>query len=473
MRSALGLVFLVLLAVTSFVACGKVQPLAPDAAGCTSAAQCTTPGLPFCVGGQCQAACAGASDCTSADAPRCAADGVCVGCIQASDCAGDAPVCDADERACRGCAQDAECPGGVCIEAEGRCVADADVAFATMMGNDTGTCTRAAPCASLDYAIAQAGRRRVVHVLGGSLFTNDVVAVTGERVIDGEGTVLSAFGPTFAITAPAKVTLEGFLLAGPSDGTAPAINITGAGAIAVLHDLQITGNGAVITAGSSTEVTLSGSHIGNLVGNRHQVSCSNGKLRVTDSVFENSVIAPLSGNCELTVIGNRFESNNDGSVQLVGGRLVMENNLIIHRGGFNDSILAAQLAPGSTIRFNTITNTTAVASDGAAISCDNTVEVTSNIIAYNSGNVITGQGCVTRYSIFDEVAKTAAGTGNQVTNLEAIFVNRGGGDYHLAAASVARGAAEPGLDMVKTDLEGLSRPAPAGTRADAGAFEAR
>ncbi|MBC7976199.1 MAG: hypothetical protein H7138_14600, partial [Myxococcales bacterium] len=431
MRSTLGLV-IVASVISWFVACGKVQPLAPDAASCTSAAQCTTPGLPFCVGGQCQAACAGAGDCTSADAPICAADGACVGCIQASDCAGDAPVCDADDRACRGCAEDAECPGGVCVEAEGRCVADADVSFATMMGNDTGTCTRTAPCASLTYAIAQAGRRPGVHVLGGTLFANEVVTVTGNRVIDGEGTALRASGTTFAVTAPAKVTIEGFLLAGPSDGMAPAINITGAGAIAVLSDLQITGSGAVITAGSSTDVTLTRSHIGNLVGDRHQVSCSNGKMRVTDSVFENSVISPLSGNCELTVARNRFESNNDGSVQLVGGRLVMENNLVIHRDGFNDSILAAQLAPGSTIRFNTIVNTTAVASDGAAISCDNTVEVTSNIIAYNSGNVITGQGCVTRYSIFDEVAKTSAGTGNQVTNLETIFVNRGAGDYHLA-----------------------------------------
>jgi hypothetical protein len=74
--------------------------------------------------------------------------------------------------------------------------------------------------------------------------------------------------------------------------------------------------------------------------------------------------------------------------------------------------------------------------------------------------------------VFDDVSTTSAGTGNQVVGIETIFVNRMGGDYHLGADSVARGGAEPGLTMVKTDYEGNPRPAPVGSTADCGAFEA-
>ena len=84
-----------------------------------------------------------------------------------------------------------------------------------------------------------------------------------------------------------------------------------------------------------------------------------------------------------------------------------------------------------------------------------------------------GQGCSPRYSVFDDVSTTSAGAGNQVVGIDTIFVNRAAGDYHLATDSVARGGAEPGLTMVKVDYEGNPRPAPAGSAADCGAFEAQ
>ena len=150
----------------------------------------------------------------------------------------------------------------------------------------------------------------------------------------------------------------------------------------------------------------------------------------------------------------------------------MENNLIIHRDGFNDSISVSDLRPGSTIRFNTIANTTALPSDGRALGCDGSVVVTSNVFAYYSAHPIGGTGCEPRYSVFDDQSVTSAGTGNQVTGIDTLFVDRSGGDYHLAGDSVARGGAEPGLTMVKVDYEGRARPAPAGSTADSGAFEA-
>jgi hypothetical protein len=201
------------------------------------------------------------------------------------------------------------------------------------------------------------------------------------------------------------------------------------------------------------------------------VQCNNAIIHVDQNQFETAFVDTV-GACEGTVTRNRFESQRDASVHVTGGPAVVENNLIIHRDGFNDSILATSLRPGSTIRFNTLINTTAVPSDGAALSCDNTVEVTSNVFAYNSGHPITGQGCTTRFSIFDDVSVTSAGTGNQVTGIDTIFVNRAAGDFHLAPTSIAREGAEPGQVMVKVDFEGNPRPNPAGTNSDSGAFEA-
>lgn len=417
------------------------------------------------------------TDCTDPMRPVCASDGACVQCTMNAECTtANAPICDSQTRACRGCAKDSDCAGGVCIEAEGACVADADTAFVTMMGTDTGTCTRAAPCASISYATTQAGTRRVIHVLGGSLQSANAVNLSGNRVLDGEDTTLAGGSPTITISG-GTVIVEGFRVAGPTVGTTtvPAINVTNVGTKATLYNMTVTGTlyGPVIAGGQSTSLTLRKSNVGSLTSpNRLQVSCENGTLVADQNTFETTVIAPASGTCDTTVTGNRFESSTDGSVNQNGGRLIMENNLIIQRDGYNDSISVGGLAAGSVIRFNTIVNTTAVASDGSAMYCDSSVIATSNIFAYNSGHPITGQGCAPKYSVFDEVSLTSAGAGNQITNIDAIFVDRAGGDYHLAPNSVARGGAEPGLTMVKSDFDGNPRPAPAGSTADCGAFEA-
>ena len=420
--------------------------------------------------------CASAADCADPANPLCAPDGACVGCVGATDCSGDTPICDTGARACRGCGADPECTGGVCIEAEGACVADADVAFVADLGDDTGECTRAAPCGT--FPAAAATTRRVIHVLGGTLRpATTTTFVNNDHVLDGEDTAIEVGQQTaFDVQGPAKLTIEGFRLTVPP-GTAtppvPAVKVAGVGAVAVIHDVEFASNGgSAVLSDSSADVTIRASHIGTLTSqNPTEVDCNNAKLHLDQSVLE-TAFATAGTECEATITRNRFESSRDRSVQWAGGLLVMENNLIIHRDGFNDSISFFALRPGSTVRFNTIVNTTALPSDGAALNCDGSAQVTSNIFAYNSGHPITGTGCVTRFSTFDDVATTSAGTGNQVTGIETIFVNRGAGDYHLTATSIARGGAEPGLTMVKVDIEGNPRPAPEGSTADCGAFEA-
>jgi hypothetical protein len=465
----------VVLCLLLVAACGEVRSTVPNT--CTTAVECLDPAAPFCVNSQCQATCAVAADCTDPSAPICAADGACVGCESNDQCDAAAPICDAASQVCRGCSEDSECAGGVCVEADGTCVGDADVAFVTMSGNDTGACTRAAPCESIPFAIGQLGTRTVIHILGGTLSMSPV-ALSGTLVIDGEDTTLGVGNQgTFSITGPANIVIEGVRMTSPPVAAAPvpAVLVTGPNAKVVFEDVDINGNNSLALRGiTGADMTLRRSHVGTLAATTaNVVACENSKLTIDQSVFETSKVEDNNTQCSARVTRTRFESNRDGSVQLSGGQIVMENNLIIHRDGFNDSVFAFGMNAGSVIRFNTFINTTALPSDGAALGCDSSVSVTSNIFAYNSGHPITGGTCAPKFSVFDDVSVTSQGTGNQVTGIDTIFVNRTGGDFHLAAGSKAREAAEPGQEtMVTSDFEGLPRPNPAGSISDSGAFEA-
>jgi hypothetical protein len=460
--------------VVAFVAMAGCGAIKAQPGGCATAAQCTDPTAPFCVDSECQSTCSVNGDCPDSSHGLCSM-GACVQCETSSDC-GDAtaPICDTGTHECRGCTIDTECTGGVCVEAQGTCVADADVAFVANNGTST-TCTRAAPCGAIASAIANAPTRTVIHVLGGDLLDNAMM-LTGTHIIDGENTIFGFSGSTaVTVTGPATITIEGFQFTEPpAASNMPAIMITGQAANATVYNVSVSGAGGhAITTQNEATLNLSHSHVGVAgVTGRSEIDCINATLNADQNVFLTSYITNGTGACTAKVTRNKFDSNNDGSVQISGGQVIMENNLIIHEDGFNDSILVENLAAGSTVRYNTVVNTTGAPSDGAAIDCDNSAEITSNVFAYNSMHSVVGQGCNIMYSIFDTVSITSAGTGNQVVDIDSIFVDRVNGDYHLAANSVAKMAAEPGQTMTKIDFDGNPRPNPVGTTSDSGAFEA-
>src|SRR5690606_6326296 len=138
--------------------------------------------------------------------------------------------------------------------------------------------------------------RRVIHVLGGSLY--ETVVLSDNRVLDGEDTALMSPGTPITITAPADVVVEGFRLAAP-DNMKPAIDVTGDQAKATLYGLTVNGpGGPLITGGFATEIALRKSHVGSLTsGSSNQVSCQNGKLIADQNTFENAFIRPISGTC--------------------------------------------------------------------------------------------------------------------------------------------------------------------------------
>ncbi len=180
-------------------------------------------------------------------------------------------------------------------------------------------------------------------------------------------------------------------------------------------------------------------------------------------------------NCQLTVQRCVFDDVS-GSIGATNGKAIIENNLIIESDGASDSMFVMGTAPGSTVRFNTVVNTTPVSSDGAALACDSNVSVTSNIFAYNSTNPMALPGfpiCKATHSLFDSVAiaQHTTGLGNVVADGNTFFADRGAKDFHLAESSPGKAISDP-TAMVGVDFDGVDRPQPAGSVADVGALEA-
>ena len=441
-------------------ACGFPRPA--DVAECTAASDCKSPAAPFCIGGSCVAACQVNDDCRGlAGTPFCqASTGACVACLDASACSADKPVCDATAGTCRGCARDEECSGGICIEAEATCVADADVIFVAGFGVNAGPCTRAAPC-SLPFGVSQATvARSRIKILNGTVELTATLTLTPNVYIEGTDTVVTGPPGMFSIAQFASVTLSHMRIQ-PTSGLAVTIDPA-----RTLRLFDVQTSGGISVNGGSLDVDLSTFTGGG------GVTCMGGTATVRRSLFDHS---PMSGTtCQLVARRSRFAMTGGAGFGADGGVLTFENNLITQTEGIADSMAVNNLTSASTIRFNTWVNTTAVPSDGVALSCDSPLKVSSNIFAYASAHPIAfGQGCEVRYSLFDSVALPEAtmGVGRKAGDSSTFFVDRGGKDYHLSASSPARGAAEAGLG-VSDDFDGHARPSPDASVPDIGAFEA-
>jgi hypothetical protein len=431
---------------------------------CQTSADCASTTAPVCIGQLCVPLCTSDTDCVGiANKPHCATDGACVGCLANSDCGSDAPICDATARACRGCAQDSECTGGVCLEATGKCQLDAGVIFVIGNGGvDSGTCTRAAPCATLQYGLLQVGpTRNVIHVDASVLaLGSSTVTISNTVYIDGTNTTFTGTG------SGALFDISGFnhvVLSNATVSQNVTVEISTALTAYNVHVVATTldSTGGTIIVEKST--FASGAQTAG-------VTCKNGSTTIAASTFDAATISTT--NCGLTLQGSKLLRTPSAAIETSGGLVTIENNVVIVPDGFSDAMTILSGSPGSTVRFNTIVNTTATASDGSALACDSTITVTSNIFAYNSLHPITnmGVGCTTRYSLFDSTAlpSETAGVMDKVGDVSTFFVDSVGGDYHLGPNSPALKSGEPNLGVTK-DLDGNPRPA---MSPDIGAFQA-
>lgn len=432
------------------------------AAECATSADCTAPGAPVCVDQLCVAACREDADCAGAAGPICASDGACVGCLADAQCPASAPFCDAEDRACRGCEADAECASGVCLEMDARCAAEAEVVFVSAQGADTGECSRSAPCKTLQYALTKVlfPTRLVIHVAGGTLTLGSDITFTVPVYLDGTNTTLLG------------------------DGSGPYLQVMSAGGgpatVANIAVAPTTGTGFTVTAMNTLRLfnvnaSLPVENLGGTLIARSSrlggVTCTSGTATIERCQFVGSRVE--SSNCQLAISSNLFDENGSDALSVSGGRVILENNLIIQAYELADTVLVVNAAAGSAVQFNTFVNTSVLASDGVALYCDSTVDVTSNIFAYGSKHPHGGSMCASRYSLYDSVALPAqtGGVGNKVADGASMFANRASRDFHLSPMSPAKAAAESGLSVAE-DFDGNPRPVPVGTRPDIGCFEA-
>ena len=432
------------------------------AAECSSAADCTSPEAPTCLHGLCVAGCAVDDDCAGvAGTPRCdAADATCVGCLSNDQCSADQPICDADARSCRGCSADDECASGVCIEAAGTCAADDAIIYVTDTGTDAGTCPKSAPCKTMQFAMGLTSPiRNVIRVLGSYFHLgNNSIYLANSVVIDGSNTTLTSdIIPTVNVSGVGIV--EGVRLS--STDTFRSVLRISAGGNLKLAQVVVDHGQIEVKAGGILDAVDIQMKDGNFECN------GGGVLSMRRSYLEQSV---FDSGCSLTLSTSRFEPPPGAlpTLWFQGPIQMIENNIFV--GSAAESYLIAIGEAGeSKFRFNTIVNTSPIVGSAFGVLCGGGVEVTSNIIAYNSTMPIS---CVSRYSLFDAAGSQEVdrGVGNISADVATFFKDRQVGDYHLSSNSPALGVGEPGL--VKTDLDGNARPIPAGTLPDIGAYEA-
>ncbi len=452
------------LSIAALAACGFPKPA--DVPECKTASDCTSPAAPFCAAGSCVAACQANDDCTRlAGTPFCqTTSGTCVACLDASVCSADRPVCDATAGSCRGCVRDEECPGGICVEADGTCVADSNVVFVdSLAGRDAGPCTRTAPCLTLAFAISQvpASEDRIqIKILSGTFALTASVSLIRNLYLEGSDTIVTGPAAMFTLAQGASVTLSHVDLR-PASGLVTSVD---ADKTLRLFDVQTTGGfdvkGGSLDAGQTRFTNAGG------------ITCNAGTLSVQRSVFDDSQLTTMT--CAVIVRRTRFNLTSDANkISIDSGVLTFENNLMVQSDGIADTMTVIGVAPGSTLSFNTFVNTAVLASDGVALQCSPSLKVSSNIFAYNSMHPLTSCDAA-RYSLLDSVAlpQFTTGVGAKQGDRGTFFVDLAGKDFHLSASSPARGAAEPGLG-VSDDFDGNPRPAPTGSVPDMGAFEAR
>ncbi len=317
------------------------------------------------------------ADCTDPTKANCRVDtGVCVACINMGSTAecGYAGVCDV-KSTCLGCQVDADCheddvtDDTVCLRSGG-CAKQVDVAYVSATGTDNAECTFAAPCTTLEKAVATG--RSTIRVRGavtlaaalvlapaaklsiyGSKATRNVISRTGD-------------GELLQISGAGTVELRDLELSGATGATGHGILVTSGTPVLDLDDVDVLGNAGVgISAGMS-------------------------KLTVTHSVI----------------------ADNDGGGIGASGIVFLENNVIAANGSATSAgggVTLASTAAENIVRFNTFAANLAAAGTARSISCgDAAVTPSSNIFAGTAPQVTT---CTTSYSLYP-AGTAVTGTGD-------------------------------------------------------------
>ncbi len=383
----------------------------PDAPkGCTSAAECAGTADPVC-------------DLTKHQCVQCNSPDYNV-------CRGTAtPVCDVANETCRACAAHSECGSpGACLP-DGSCGSDANVAWVMPGGSDTGTCTQAAPCATIGHALTQG--RAFVKLAAGSY--------SEQPTIQQNVTILADSGAKLIGTV-----------------VGPMVTIKGSNMVAI-HDVEIaqgpgtTGDGILVGPADAPAVTLD--HVTLNTNNGHGLDVLGGTLTMS----------------ACTVINNTL-----GGIYLGVGVATFDiTNTFVVRNGTSSSpnggvVLAAMQGAASRFAFNTVVDNsiqqTTISSAGVVCDIANFM-APNNILARN---YVNGNASASNANHLGGCMYPSSVDQGSVTGLNFVAPDTGPYDYHLNTGSIAIDQATTAM-AVDVDVDGDHRPQ--GAAKDQGADE--
>jgi len=405
--------------------------------------------------------CVDSSECMRfAGTPVCGSSGSCVQCLATADCTGTTvcetnsqtcveclgptectvlkPIC--DNNACRAPQSDDDCPS-LAMATDGTCVPEGDVVYLSPIGTDVGSCNRAVPCLTLAFAVSKTTGARS-HIV----FAPGQYATTEERYDSSD-------------TAAPSLHLHGHgaEVNGPTGGDGSVMSYA---LSVVIQDLRVKTNvsGSAITLYASPALL-----------ERVETAGSYGVDVTTAATLRDykhtggAVAIRLSGALTLdraVIADTQMAIRSD----LAGASVQISNALIygsddraidLDDTGVSGTIVSSTIVTAGTGEYQT--------TGARAVNCASTAVLLRSTIVWspNAGAQPSVAGC----SLNNVIAGPASVPGG--TQVDPMFVNLGGNDYHLAAGSPARDAVDTGPG---TDFEG--QPRPQGVRFDIGADEA-
>lgn len=315
---------------------------------------------------------------------------------------------------CRPCDDDAHCGDpkeNVCLP-DGACAALPRIAYASPTGSGA-TCSLAAPC-SFDQAFAFAAGSTTVDIvkLAPGIYLRDTAfTLNGDTVIlAGQGATLQANAVIQMLRVDSgNLTVVGAELVGQQQFNALCFS-QGMPAAMTLYRVTSRG-GAYGVGGFSCTLAINRSTVA--TNTNIGIYAQQGTARISNSV----------------VTGNGGIANGSGGIAFVN-------------------------CPDARVELSTITgNITGGVDLAAAMDCaGSTVNVTSSIVYGNSGPSLLDARCTVDYSIVEPTY--AAGAHN--LRVDPMFT--AAGDFHIGAASPARGLADPALTSPAIDRDGQGRP---------------
>jgi hypothetical protein len=378
----------------------------------------------------------------------------CKTCSTSEQCANPDPVCDPTSNTCRTCAKDNECASNVC-SADGACLAETDVVYASSNGSDSSDCSQANPCSlnrTLMVAVA-ANPRPVVRLLPGVFATTLSVppSATAVEIVATDATIAALTAVSVKDGARAKI--RGLTMVSLNFGIDCGTTASPKSSLEIRDSVISNGdNLASLVAASNCSLDISRSEL--RLGNSDGGAIAVG----TDTTFVGDRLH-ISGaiNPEFGTFGQRV------SVKLTNS--VLDNVLFLFNtndtAGTGSQISVAYSTLVMTSQFNDLLCPNDSGTPFRHLLFENNI-----IVALGSTAALEGTGCTMTNNILSPQASPPA------TNIVADpqFVDVVAKDFRVRSGSPAIDAAKA-PSTIFSDHAFDGTPRPVGPKPDIGAFE--